>query len=78
MLAFYLARLTGHGETAAFEGIWAAPFTDFAQVLPKYQGSVAIVHALRLMAGSSGNFMPQGHTTRAQVAVILARMLRTK
>jgi len=78
VLAFYLARLTGHGETAALEGIWAAPFADFAQVATKYQGSVAIVQALRLMAGSNGNFMPQGHTTRAQVAVILARMLRTK
>jgi len=78
VLAFYLARLTGHGETAALEGIWAAPFADFTQVAPKYQGSVAIVQALRLMAGANGNFMPQGHTTRAQVAVILARMLRTK
>ncbi|MBT9152676.1 MAG: hypothetical protein DDT35_00898 [Firmicutes bacterium] len=77
MLAFYLARLTGHGETAALEGIWTAPFRDFNQVGTKYQGSVAIVHALRLMIGAqNAMFLPQNHATRAQVAVILARMLR--
>jgi len=78
MLAFYLARLAGHGETAALEGIWTAPFRDFAQIAPRFQGSVAIVHALRLMAGGqNAQFLPRNLATRAQVAVIIARMLRS-
>jgi len=78
VLAFYLARLAGHGETAALQGIWTAPFSDFAQIAPRFQGSVAIVHALRLMAGGqNGQFLPRNFATRAQVAVIIARMLRS-
>ncbi|MBT9156946.1 MAG: hypothetical protein DDT37_01943 [Firmicutes bacterium] len=76
LMAFYLARHQGHGQTAALQGIWSAPFRDFAAIAAEYQGSVAIVHALKLMRGdTNGNFLPREQTTRAQVIVIIARML---
>ena len=76
MLAFYLARMEGYQAATSLKGIWAAPYTDFAAVSVEYQGSVAIVHALGLMgSGGNGMFLPQAHTTRAQVAVVLSRML---
>jgi hypothetical protein len=79
LMAYYLARQQGHGQTAALRGIWATPFRDFAQVAPEYQGSVAVVHALGLMAGdTAGNFLPQQQTTRAQAIVIIGRMLHMK
>ena len=79
LMAYYLARQQGHGQTAALRGIWTAPFRDFASVAPEYQGSVAVVHALGLMRGdTAGNFLPQQQTTRAQAVVILARMLKMK
>ncbi|MDP3487682.1 MAG: S-layer homology domain-containing protein, partial [Bacillota bacterium] len=76
MLAFYLARMEGYSAAASLKGIWTAPYTDFALVSTEYQGSVAIVHALGLMgSGGNGKFLPRGQATRAQVAVILSRML---
>ena len=79
LMAYYLARQQGHGQTAALKGIWATPFRDFATVAGEYQGSVAVVHALGLMRGdTNGNFLPQQQTTRAQAVVILARMLTMK
>ncbi|MBT9177448.1 MAG: hypothetical protein DDT20_01781 [Firmicutes bacterium] len=76
LMAFYLARHQGHGQTAALQGIWSAPFRDFAAIAAEYQGSVAIVHALKLMRGdTNGNFLPREQATRAQAIVIIARML---
>lgn len=79
VLAYYLARMQGHGDTAKLKGIWTAPYSDFASVAPEYQGSVAISHALGLMGGASGGrFLPKEYTTRAQTAAIIARMLYMK
>ena len=76
ILAFYLARMQGYNEAAILKGIWTAPYSDFATVSTENQGSVAIVHALGLMSsGGNGQFLPKQETTRAQVAVILSRML---
>lgn len=76
ILAFYLARMQGYNEAASLKGIWTAPYSDFATVSTERQGSVAIMHALGLMgSGGNGQFLPKLETTRAQVAVILSRML---
>jgi hypothetical protein len=79
VLAYYLAKLLGHGHTAKLTGIWTAPYADFRDVGAQYQGSVAITYAEGVMGGASGGrFLPKQITTRAQVAVTLARMLNMK
>ena len=76
MLAFYLARMEWYSAAASLKGIWTAPYADFASVSTDYQGSVSIVHALGLLgSGGNGMFLPKQATTRAQVAVVLSRML---
>ncbi|KAF0197636.1 MAG: propeptide PepSY amd peptidase M4 [Bacillota bacterium] len=76
VLAFYLARMQGYSEATSLKGIWTAPYSDFALVSTERQGSVSIVHALGLMgSGGNGQFLPKQEATRAQVAVILSRML---
>ncbi|HSL93419.1 MAG TPA: YcdB/YcdC domain-containing protein [Bacillota bacterium] len=78
IFAFYLAKMLGHGPTAALKGIWAAPFGDFASVAAEYQGSVAVMYAEGVMRGDGVNFLPKAVTTRAQVVATLANMLRMK
>jgi len=76
MFAYYLARMQGYSNAAALKGIWTAPYSDFSTVSAEYQGSVAITNALGLLgSGAPGKFMPKDNSTRAQVAVVLARML---
>lgn len=78
VLAYYLARMKGYSNVLDLKGIWTAPYQDFSAVSDEYKAGVAIAHVLGLMGRNSSKFLPKDYSTRAQVAVILSRMLDGK
>ena len=68
--------LCKQGYTFAEGGTALADFVDAAQIAGYAKEAVEKLAKSGLVAGSGGRIHPLDHTTRAEVAVLLARILK--
>lgn len=78
LLARWGIRFLGLEKVAGIEGIYTAPYQDFAGISAPDQGYVALTWGLGVLKGEQGFFRPEQTVTRAQAAVTLVRLLKTQ
>lgn len=71
--AEFVVSALGFGKLAELNNLFNLPFADKAEITKK--GHVAIAHELGLMKGDGQRFNPKGELNRAQIAILLFRLL---
>jgi len=77
-LARWGIRFLDLEQVCKIEGIYTAPYQDFASISASDQGYVALTWGLGILKGEQGSFLAEHTVTRAQAAVTLVRLLKTQ
>ena len=78
LLARWGIRFLDLEQVSKIEGIYTAPYQDFASISVPDHGYVALTWGLGILKGEQGSFRPEQTVTRAQAAVTLVRLLKTQ
>lgn len=74
-LAKWSTKILGYGKLSSKKNVFLKPFSDLTAQDEPYLGAISVVNALGVMQGNGGKFNPHGNVTRAQLAIVVNRLV---